>query len=102
MLDRRMPYIDDFKTLRERAGQRKSVVAKTAGLSADTIDRIEKHQNSTRPTLAAVVNALNTLHYHRPPNVPLDPDLLITESSRFGSTVGAQASLPRAEETANE
>ncbi len=83
MFTHKMPYVDSFQTLRERAGQRKASVAREAKLSVDTLDRIEKHQNTTRPTLIAAINALNALYYDKAGR-PIDPDAVITEQSSFG------------------
>jgi DNA-binding XRE family transcriptional regulator len=80
-----MPYIDGFRTLRVAAGLKKAVVARTAGISADTVDRIEKHHNSTHETLTAAVHALNTLYYNRE-GKPLDPLSLITETTAYGGS----------------
>lgn len=83
---KQMLYFDDLKTLRERAGIRKSALAKAAGLDRGTITRVEKHHNSTSPTLNAIVNALNTLYYSDKGESPISYDDVVTETSRFGGT----------------
>ena len=79
-----MPFVDNYKTLRERAGLRVSTVAKAADLSRDTIARIEKHKPCTTETLVRAVNALNSLHYAHNGQA-LNPDSLIVDKSTFGS-----------------
>jgi transcriptional regulator with XRE-family HTH domain len=79
-----MPFIDTFHSLRERAGLRIASVAKAADLSRDTITRIEQHKNCTPETLVRAVEALNKLHY-RGNGAALDPDALISVTSKFGS-----------------
>ena len=79
-----MPYIDTFRTLRVGPGISISRVAKAAGISRDTIQRIEKHLNAREETLVSAVHALNTLHYKANGGL-LDPASLITSTSKYGA-----------------
>lgn len=78
-----MPYFDDLKTYRERAGLRKSELADKTGLDRGTIHRAEKHYNCMYESLAKIVNTLNEVHYTENGKA-LDVNLAITETSRFG------------------
>lgn len=78
-----MPFFDNLKTIRERAGIRVSALAKAAGLDRGTISRIEKHSNSTPPTLHSIVNALNELHYNNGKS-PISYNDVVTEISKYG------------------
>jgi len=75
-----MPYFDSLKTIRERAGIRVSVLAKSAGVDRSTITRIEKHHNSTPETLHSIINALNS----NKSVGNLEYEEVVTETSKFG------------------
>ncbi len=85
-----MPFIDVFRTLRERAGLRISRVAREAQLSEDTIQRIERHHGVSRVSCIAAIEALNRLYYNN--KVQLDHGEYITEASRFGGHLSPDAS----------
>lgn len=80
-----MPYFDDLKTIRERAGIRVSALARAAGIDRGTIARVEKHNKSTAATLHSIVNALNELHYNNGTS-PISYNDVVTETSKFGGT----------------
>lgn len=76
-------YIDNLKTLREGAGIRKTALATAAGVSRDTVTRVEKHHRSTKETCVSIIHALNKLHYSSNGR-PLDPEVEISGVSRHG------------------
>ena len=79
-----MPFVDDFKTLRIAAGLRMAKVASEAGLSVDTIQRIERHHTvRIESCVAAVEDSLNQLFYNKK-GQPLVAAHVVTEYSRFG------------------
>ena len=78
-----MPFLDNLKTLRERAGISMSALARAANVDRGTIVRVERHDASRTETLMRLINALNELYY-RKSGALLVPETLITEKSRFG------------------
>ena len=85
-----MPFIDEFKTLRVGAGIRVARVAREAGLSEDTVQRIEKHHNVSRVSCVAAIEALNRLYYDV--KKTLVAAELITDYSRKGSNFTSEVS----------
>lgn len=73
-----MPYFDDLKTVRERAGIRIATLSRKAEVDRSTISRIEKHHNATPETLHAIVNALNAL------GCDVIYEKVVTTTSKFG------------------
>jgi transcriptional regulator with XRE-family HTH domain len=79
-----MPYFDDLKTYRERAGIRIAALARAAGIDRSTVTRVENHKNSTPETLHMIINALNDLYY-RNNGALVAYDVVVTLNSKYGS-----------------
>lgn len=88
-----MPFVDDFKTLRISAGLRIKRVAIEAGLSVDTIQRIERHHTVRAESCVAAIEALNRLFYNQKGH-PLVATRVVTEYSRFGGNFSPESEAP--------
>lgn len=83
-------FIDELQTLRVRAGLTISKVAREADLDRGTVKRAERHRPARVETLYRIVNALNDLYYSER-GIPLNPEAVIQEKSRWGQKVSGGA-----------
>lgn len=77
-----MPYFDELRTFRERAGITMSKLAREAKVDRATISRAEKHKNLTSYSLRKIIHALNEIHYTTQGS-SIDYDKVVSELSKY-------------------